>query len=126
MLEARRRGRIGGVPSDCLFCRMHAGEVPVTKVAENEHAFAIRDINPRAPIHILIIPKQHIDDARSIEWGHAEILAGMFVLAKEVARSEGLAERGYRLAFNVGPDAGMTIAHLHLHLLGGRRLGPEG
>jgi len=126
MLEAQFRARIGAVLGECLFCKMHAGEVPVTKVAENEHAFAIRDINPRAPIHILIIPKQHIDDARSIDWGHAEILAGMFVLAKEVARSEGLAERGYRLAFNVGPDAGMTISHLHLHLLGGRRLGPEG
>lgn len=105
---------------------MQTGEVPTTKIAENPQAFAIRDINPRAPIHILVIPKQHIDDARAIEWGHAEILAGMFLLAKEVARGEGLSERGYRLAFNVGPDAGMTISHLHLHLLGGRRLGPEG
>lgn len=114
------------MPADCLFCRMQTGEVPTTKIAENPQAFAIRDINPRAPIHMLVIPKQHIDDARAIEWGHAEILAGMFVLAKEVARGEGLSERGYRLAFNVGPDAGMTISHLHLHLLGGRRLGPEG
>jgi len=112
--------------SDCLFCRMHRGEVPVTKVAENAHAFAIRDINPRAPIHCLIIPKTHIESAREIEWSHAETLAGMFILAKDVARVEGAWEPGYRLAFNVGDAAGMTIFHLHMHLLGGRRLGPEG
>lgn len=112
--------------SDCLFCRMQRGEIPVTKIAENAHAFAIRDINPRAPIHCLIIPKSHIQSAREIEWSHAETLAGMFILAKDVARVEGVWEPGYRLAFNVGDAAGMTIYHLHLHLLGGRRLGPEG
>jgi histidine triad (HIT) family protein len=111
---------------DCLFCRMASGDLQVARVAENSSAFAVRDINPRAPIHDLIIPKAHISDARSIEWGHAEILASMFALAIEVARTEGVFEPGYRLAFNVGEAAGMTIPHLHLHLLGGRRLGPEG
>ncbi len=114
------------MPSDCLFCKMSRGEIPVEKVVENEKVFAIRDINPRAPIHTLIIPREHIPDAREIEWSHAEVLANLFVTAKEVARIEGVFEPGYRLAFNVGDAAGMTINHLHLHLLGGRKLGPEG
>jgi histidine triad (HIT) family protein len=105
---------------------MHRGEVPVERVAQNEHAFAIRDVNPRAPVHCLIIPKVHVDDARELEWNHAELLGGLFMLAKDVARTEGVWEAGYRLAFNVGDAAGMTIHHLHLHLLGGRMLGAEG
>jgi histidine triad (HIT) family protein len=105
---------------------MSRGEVPVVFVAQNEHAFAIRDINPRAPTHCLVIPKAHIDSAREFEWNHAETLASLFILAKDVARVEGVWESGYRLAFNVGDAAGMTIHHLHLHLLGGRMLGPEG
>jgi histidine triad (HIT) family protein len=110
----------------CLFCNMATGEVPTDKIAENNDAFAIRDINPRAPIHALIIPRTHIPTAAEIEWGHAEALAGIFTLATEVARLEGVAANGYRLAFNVGDAAGMTIPHLHLHLIGGRRLGAEG
>ena len=110
----------------CLFCNMSAGEVRVEKVAENKDAFAIRDINPRAPVHTLIIPRKHIPTAAEIEWGHAEDLAGVFMLATDVARLEGVASSGYRLAFNVGEAAGMTIPHLHLHLIGGRRLGAEG
>ena len=105
---------------------MATGEVPVEKVAENDHAFAIRDINPRAPIHDLVIPIQHVDSAREIQWNHGDMLAAMFILANDVARIEGVYESGYRLAFNVGDNAGMTIHHLHLHLLGGRVLGPEG
>jgi histidine triad (HIT) family protein len=111
---------------DCLFCQMNQGVVPVEKVAENSHAFAIRDINPRAPIHDLIIPKAHIPTAKDLEWAHGDTLAGMFALARDVAQTEGVIESGYRLAFNIGDDAGMTIYHLHLHLVGGRRLGPEG
>lgn len=112
--------------NDCLFCRMNRGEIPVEKIAQNEHAFAIRDINPRAPIHDLIIPKVHVPTARDFEWVHGDMLAGMFALTKDVARLEGVFDGGYRLAFNVGDNAGMTIFHLHLHLLGGRKLGPEG
>ncbi|MGI8926724.1 MAG: HIT domain-containing protein [Tepidiformaceae bacterium] len=111
---------------ECLFCRMSAGDVAVDKLAQNDHAFAIRDINPRAPVHCLVIPRQHVSSAREMEWTHGDMLAGVFVLAKEVARLEGVSEAGYRLAFNVGDNAGMTIPHLHLHLLGGRKLGPEG
>ena len=105
---------------------MASGDIPVERIAENDHAFAIRDINPRAPVHALIIPRVHIADAREIEEGHADTLAGLFTLANEVGRAEGVHESGYRLAFNVGDDAGMTIHHLHLHLVGGRRLGHEG
>jgi histidine triad (HIT) family protein len=114
------------VPDDCLFCRMASGAIPVERVAENEAAFAIRDINPRAPVHCLVIPKAHIADARALDTSHAGTLAGLFLLAAEVGRLEGIHESGYRLAFNVGAAAGMTIPHLHLHLLGGRALGPEG
>jgi len=105
---------------------MIAGEIPVQRIAENDHAFAVRDINPRAPVHDLIIPRRHVESAREFEWVDGELLAGMFTLSKEVARIEGVWESGYRLAFNVGDAAGMSIAHLHLHLLGGRPLGPEG
>lgn len=112
--------------ADCLFCRMNAGEIPAPRVAENAAAFAIRDINPRAPVHALIIPKQHIAWARDIAPEHGAALAGMFELATTVADIEGVKDSGYRLAFNVGEAAGMTIWHLHLHLLGGRPLGPEG
>jgi histidine triad (HIT) family protein len=112
--------------AECLFCRMSRGEIPVEKLAENDHAFAIRDINPRAPIHALIVPRAHVPTAREIEWNHGDLLAGMFALATEVARIEGVHDSGYRLAFNVGDNAGMTIFHLHMHLVGGRVLGPEG
>ena len=114
------------MPADCLFCRMATGEVPVTPVCESEAAFAIRDINPRAPVHVLVIPRLHIADARELNGESGATLAAVFALAAETARLEGVHESGYRLAFNVGAAAGMTIPHLHLHLLGGRPLGPEG
>lgn len=128
-------GRINGISrhqpynpgmAECIFCQMNLGEIPVEKIAQNDHAFAIRDINPRAPVHALIIPRMHISTARDVEWVHGDVLAAMFVLSREVARLEGVADTGYRLALNVGDHAGMTISHLHMHLLGGRKLGPEG
>lgn len=111
---------------DCLFCKMASGDVPVPRVAENAEAFAIRDIHPRAPVHLLIIPKVHVADARELTSEHGALLGGLFALAAESGRLEGVEGTGYRLAFNVGEAAGMTISHLHLHLLGGRPLGPEG
>lgn len=110
----------------CLFCQMASGDVPVPRIAENEHAFAIRDIAPRAPVHVLVIPKRHLPTARDLGPEHGEMLAGLFQLATEAATIEGVSESGYRLAFNVGDDAGMTMWHLHLHVVGGRKLGPEG
>lgn len=111
---------------DCLFCKMASGAVPVAKLLENEQVFAIRDINPRAPVHVLIIPKQHIPTVQQIAPEHGSLLAAMFAAANETARGEGIGDRGYRCAFNVLGDAGMTIWHLHLHMVGGRKLGPEG
>jgi histidine triad (HIT) family protein len=114
------------MPSDCLFCRMATGETPVEKLYEDDLVFSIRDIHPRAPVHVMIIPKEHIPTMRDIQESHGPLLGRLFVVASKVAEQVGVADEGYRLAFNVGGAAGMTIPHVHLHLLGGRRLGPEG
>jgi histidine triad (HIT) family protein len=110
----------------CLFCRMASGAMDVDKLHDDDLVFAIRDINPRAPKHILVIPKRHIPDARLAGDDDAAELGRMFAVAARVAEAEGIARSGYRIAFNVGEDAGMTIPHLHMHVLGGRHLGPEG
>jgi histidine triad (HIT) family protein len=112
--------------ADCLFCKMASGAMDVPKLHDDNLVFAIRDINPRAPVHLLIVPKEHIPDARTVGEEHGVALARMFGVATELAEAEGLSRRGYRLAFNVGEDAGMTVAHLHMHLVGGRHLGAEG
>lgn len=114
------------MPDDCLFCNMASGTISVAKLHDDDLVFAIRDINPRAPVHVLIIPKQHVADASHLTGDHGAILARMFAVAAEVAKQENVANRGYRLAFNVGEDAGMTIPHLHMHLIAGRHLGAEG
>ena len=106
--------------ADCLFCKILAGEIPSTKVTETDGTFAFRDINPGAPTHVLVIPREHIEHAAAVGPEHGEILAEMLTTARAVAESEGLLERGYRLVFNVGRDAGNTVPHLHLHVLGGR------
>lgn len=109
--------------SHCLFCRIVAGEVPSTEVLSSEHSFAFRDLNPGAPTHVLVVPKTHVTDVAALEASHAEVLADMFVTANAVAAAEGLSHRGYRLVFNVGEDSGNSVPHLHLHVLGGRRMG---
>ena len=111
---------------DCLFCRMASGAMEITPLLENDALFAIRDISPRAPVHVLIIPRDHIPDARSLTTTQGPLLGRLFGAAAEVAKLEGVSDSGFRLAFNVGGDAGMTVSHLHLHLMGGHRLGPEG
>jgi histidine triad (HIT) family protein len=108
---------------DCLFCKVVAGDVPSTEVVSTERTYAFRDIAPAMPTHVLVVPREHIADADVIEAGHGEIVAELFTTAQEVARQEGLAERGYRLVFNVGEDANNSVAHLHLHVLGGRTMG---
>jgi histidine triad (HIT) family protein len=108
--------------TDCLFCRIVAGELPAEIVASTELAVAFRDLSPQAPVHVLVVPRRHIDNAGVLEPGDAEVLAGVFVTARQVAEAEGVAESGYRLVFNVGEDASNSVPHLHLHVLGGRRL----
>lgn len=109
--------------SDCLFCRVIAGELPATVVAESDSAVAVRDIAPGAPTHVLVLPRRHVRDATEVGAEDGPLLGAMVELANEVARLEGIGERGYRLVFNIGEDAGNSVGHLHLHVVGGRRLG---
>ncbi|MEX1253063.1 MAG: histidine triad nucleotide-binding protein [Dehalococcoidia bacterium] len=111
---------------DCLFCRMSAGEMAAEKLHQDDLCFAIRDINPRAPIHFMVIPHEHVPTVRELSEGHGALLGRLFTVANRVADAEGIGERGYRLAFNCGDDGGQTVYHIHLHVLGGRRLGAEG
>ena len=105
--------------SACIFCRIARGEIPATIVAESDVALAFRDLDPKAPVHVLVIPREHVTSlAHSSD---AATLGVMLVLAAEVARTEGLAG-GYRLVVNTGPDAGQTVHHLHAHVLGGRHM----
>jgi histidine triad (HIT) family protein len=108
---------------DCIFCRIVAGEVPSTTVLSTEHAIAFRDLNPQAPTHVLVIPRRHVDNAAVLTHDDGDMLADLFVAARKVAEAEGIDERGYRLAFNVGREGGNTVGHLHLHVLGGRQMG---
>ena len=111
--------------SDCLFCRMSRGAFPVDKLHEDGLVFAIADINPRAPTHLLIIPKEHIPTAREVENDHGPLLAHMFLIARRLTDDLEIGQSGYRLTVNVGPDGGQSVYHLHMHVLGGRQLGPE-
>jgi len=107
---------------DCLFCRILRGEIPAKKVYENEHVFAFEDINPQAPTHVLVIPREHFAGLKEAEGGHAEIIGRCQLAAAEIARQRKI-ENGYRTVLNVGPGAGQSVFHLHVHLLGGRNLG---
>lgn len=109
--------------SDCLFCRIQAGDTPSTEVAASTNTFAFRDLNPVAPTHVLVIPRRHIENADELRSADGDVLAEMYETAQRVARIDGIAERGYRLVFNVGVDTGNTVPHLHLHVLGGRPMG---
>jgi histidine triad (HIT) family protein len=108
---------------DCLFCGIVAGTIPSQEVVATERTYAFRDINPAMPVHVLVIPREHIGTAADLTPAHAEVLAEIFTTAQAVAKAEGLAERGYRLVFNVGDDALNSVPHLHLHVLGGQRMG---
>lgn len=104
--------------ANCLFCRIVAKEIPARVVAEDEHCVAFRDINPQAPVHILIIPREHVPSLN--EARDAAMLGRLQLMAAALAKSEGLAERGYRTVVNTNADAGQTVFHIHLHLIGGR------
>jgi histidine triad (HIT) family protein len=104
---------------NCLFCKLVAGEIPSDRVHEDDEVVAFRDINPQAPTHVLAIPRRHIADARALTEGDGPLLGRLFAVLRDIAEHEGL-DTGYRIVTNVGPDAGQTVFHLHLHLLGGR------
>lgn len=105
---------------DCLFCKIVRGEIPAERVAENSDCLAFRDIQPQAPVHVLVIPKQHYGSLNEVS--DAEVVGAMSLLAKEVAASEGLDGNGYRVVINTGGDGGQSVDHLHLHVLGGRQM----
>jgi histidine triad (HIT) family protein len=107
---------------DCLFCKIVAGEIQSTEVVSTEGTYSFFDIEPAAPVHVLVVPRSHIADAAVVEPGHAEILAEMFTTAQAVARAQGITESGYRLVFNVGEHALNSVPHLHMHVLGGRQM----
>ncbi len=108
--------------SDCIFCRIVAGEVPSDEVASTDRTYAFRDIKPALPVHVLVVPRAHVVSADAVTPEHGDLLAEMMTTAQEVARKEGLAQRGYRLVFNVGEDAQNSVGHLHMHVVGGRRM----
>lgn len=107
----------------CLFCKIAAGDQSADVVHTGDNVVAFRDINPQAPTHLLIIPKEHIESARAIREKNAAVLAEIFQTATHLARAEGVDRSGWRLVTNVGPDAGQSVRHIHFHLLGGRSLG---
>jgi histidine triad (HIT) family protein len=108
--------------TDCLFCRIVAGEIPARVVAETERTMAFRDVNPQAPTHVLVVPRAHHADVAAVAAADPALLAEVMTAAASVAGSEGLSG-GYRLVTNTGDDAGQTVHHLHVHVLGGRALG---
>ena len=108
--------------AECLFCRIVAKDVEADIVHESDDILAFRDINPAAPTHILIIPKEHIESARGIRDRHADVAADLFQVAAHLARADGVDRSGWRLVTNVGEDAGQSVHHLHVHLLGGRSM----
>lgn len=106
--------------ADCLFCRIVAGEIPAERVHDDDQVIAIRDIAPRAPTHILLIPRRHIASAADLVEEDGPLLGRLFAVAADIARTEGIADAGYRLVSNVGRWAGQSVDHLHVHLMGGR------
>lgn len=106
---------------DCIFCKIANGEIPSTKVYEDDKMLAFRDLDPQAPVHILMIPKEHIASADDLTEENAQIVAHIFTVTKKIAAAEGLTN-GYRIVNNCGEDGGQTVKHLHFHLLGGRSM----
>lgn len=107
----------------CIFCRIVAGEMPSDIVYQDEDFLAFRDISPQAPTHVLIIPKTHITSLAQLTEEQQELAGRLIIIARKLAEKEGIAKRGYRLVINCGPEGGQLVPHLHLHLIGGRKLG---
>ena len=107
---------------DCLFCKLIKGEIPCTKVYEDDKAFSFKDIAPGAPIHVLIVPKKHISSLNEITEEDSELISHIFIVIKKLAKELGVSESGYRVVSNCGEDGGQSVSHIHFHLLGGRTL----
>jgi histidine triad (HIT) family protein len=112
--------------ADCIFCKIVAGQIPSTKVYEDEQVLAFVDIHPLAPVHVLVIPKKHVADTNDLSMADAALLGHLFGAVREVAKTKGLRETGYRVSTNTGKDAGQLVPHLHFHVMGGKPLGPLG
>ena len=108
--------------SSCLFCNIVAGKIPCDEVYSDENFLAFRDIQPQAPVHILVIPKRHISSLAKLQSGDNALMGDLILTAKNIAAEEGLEEGGFRFVINCGDDGGQTVGHIHLHLLGGRAL----
>ena len=108
--------------TDCLFCKIIEGEIPGDIVYENDNVLAFKDINPIAPVHILVIPKEHIATLNDLEEKHTQTMGELFLAAKKIASEKGISESGYRTVFNCNKDAQQTVFHIHLHLIAGRQM----
>lgn len=107
---------------DCIFCKIANKEIPKDFVYEDDDTVAFNDIAPKSPVHILVIPKTHIDSMNNLEKDNEKMLGKLVLVAKQIAKEKGISETGYRLIFNTGRDAGQTVDHIHLHLMGGEKL----
>ncbi len=107
---------------DCIFCKIVGGEIPAEVLYRDEQVIVIRDINPQAPTHLLVLPTTHLASIREIQAENASLAGHMTVVANDMARREGMFDKGYRLAINCGEEGGQTVGHLHMHVLGGRQL----
>ncbi len=107
---------------DCLFCKILAGDIPADVIYESDSAIAFRDVNPKAPVHVLIIPRKHIATINDLDASDAAMVGSMLMAAKEIAHDEGLADDGYRVVMNCNQAAGQSVFHIHMHMLGGRTL----
>lgn len=114
------------VSVDCIFCKIVAGQIPSTKVYEDDQVVAFHDIQPQAPVHVLVIPKKHLASVNDLHAEDAAMLSHVFAAVQHAARETGIAETGYRLITNTGKDAGQVVHHLHFHVMGGRSLGHLG
>lgn len=108
---------------DCLFCKIVAGDIPSTKVYEDDKVYAFNDIEPQTPTHIIIVPKMHISSSNELTDDNAEVIGHIFTVAAKIAKEKGFAEKGWRIVNNCGEDGGQTVGHIHFHLLAGRNLG---
>ena len=107
---------------NCLFCKIIAGEIPSTKVYEDDKILAFLDINPAAPVHILVVPKEHINSAADINAENSAVISHIFETIAKLAHEKGVAEKGFRVVTNIGKQGGQTVEHLHFHIIGGRQL----